>query len=458
MTRDAQPEPQAMVPVYVAQNAPSGDEMNLIDLLLILLRSWRSIVLGTMVATGLAVVVLMLLPPRYRSRSTLALAVTEPQTLEFFGLRTDSKADEIGKHFASFFSGRSIINDAFAAAKVDTIDGQPLTVEQREDAVEVTVPKGLAQVEVAVTLPNPEQSAAVTRALVGAGLAKVDRVLRGRYQDQRDQADKRRDDAARQWKTALDTFLEAQARHQPERKARELTTLRDQRAKAQQEVLLHQEKIVELEASIAAMKETLGRIPETYTLKRSLADNPQVVAAVAAAAGKELDLQNLSKLTVLAEEANPTFRDITSRLANSEITYRERKALYEVLQKQLVQFGERIDVLLPEIERGQAEVSRADNERALAKTEHEKANTEAWSLRGRLFELQPPLTVLDQAVVPQKQATSRKSLIVVAVSLFSAFVMVMVALVRTGIKGRMNQIDPDARRTNDSLEVRRPSQ
>ncbi len=440
MSTEPQQEPRAMVPVYVAQGDVHADEISLIDLLITLLRSWRFIALGTISVTVLTVALVFLLPETYRSRSRLTLAVSDNQTLAFFGMNTegrDYEPDAIARHFASFFSARQAIGEAFADVGVEALDGSPLTIEGKEGAVEVSVPDGLAQIEVAVELPDPELARDVANAIVTVGLGKVDAILRARLQAQKAQADRRRADAEAEWKEALDVYLDIQAKIQPERKARELATLREQRAKAQQELLLHKDEIVELEASIAAMKEAMVKIPEMFTLKRSLADNPQMAAAVATAAGEEVKFENLTKMVVLVDEANPLHRSISSRLAENEITYQERKALFNSFEKKMQDLGARIDTLLPDVERGQADLAKVVSRRDLAEADYTKANAVVWDMRGRLYDFQSPLAVLEPAVAPQGSISPKRGAWVMIGFVIGLFGFMIIAIARVGVRQRL---------------------
>jgi capsular polysaccharide biosynthesis protein len=384
------------------------DELTLMDMLRVLARRWKLIVVGTLIPTITVVAFLLLaFDPAYTSTAVVMVSTaTASVTLQNPDQLTDPL---VSLPTASVVAYQSLARDPGLIQEVIQKAGlatEPynMTVRKLGRAVKITSVSSSGLIQIEVTLIDGEKAALAANAFA-EGLVTRGETVSGTFMPG---AQKGLKDAYEATKSRLQAVEEELAALASKRdSAAELTRVRDtvtdqfNSYRAQVQTLATD--IAALQLNLTSRQASLATTPQYLTTTKSIVDDQTLLDVAEATTGQSV--LDLARLSLSSQEINPVWQSLTSDVTGlkADIAYKTSlRALYEKtipgLESRVLDLNRRIDA-------ENQMITNKRREETLVGAEFETASTNYISslkLEGNPL---PPVRVVQRAIPADQQDT-----------------------------------------------------
>jgi capsular polysaccharide biosynthesis protein len=406
------------------------DEIDLLDIFRSL---WRGryligcVTIAAMLVSGF--VSFFVLRPVYEAKALILITGTTktPQTAAEERIRDVLSTYELGATLETFQQqvvSQEVLSNALAKSGLDK------DLQQFSSRIKATIVKGTNLIEVTARDSDAGKAAELANLVVEEYVAFLDRLSQEEIAKTAGAVERQLQGVAENLKQATEEYEKFLKAGRSSAELREEMTIRTQvLAQYRGELLKAEVQRDALEASIAEYEAELKKHPRVLVATKSILEDPLMrdLSQMKEGGGGSTGLN----LSVVSEEINSTYVDLTSGLARRRVDLAETTARRKAILDAIARIEHEMEALRLELARRQAEEDQILSRLSSAKQQF--SSLSEWYDKARLGEGldmgQATVHVVSRALVPQKPVLPRRALNVTAAGMLGIMISALIALV-----------------------------
>jgi len=422
-------EPPQTAPIYLPAGfcAPPEDEIDLLDLGLTLARGWRTILLVTVVLTGLAAIYMLRKPDRYTASARLMVnEVPDAQ-----GNLTRPSPEE----FTAYFQASGTLEKAFQAIGVLRANGDAYPLEEMRRIVSVSAGTDGIYLSISAEIPSATQARELVEGIVEFGFLGAEKSLLNKDIERQEKAEANLEQAQADLQKKKEAYAQLSKSLQVDHKDGEARVLGLERDRLQKEVILKTQLVAELTAKVEAGRADLEHLPPVLRLERTLAQSPELLEKLSERL--KVPPAEILDTHLVVEEQNQAYVELQAMVGEARLELGAAKRMREATAEALEETKRRLDALRGFLIENRSKVESARFEMDLALQEVKDAQESLFRAKNRVWKRSRPLVVVEEARTPQQPSGPRRLLPVVGAAVAGLFLACFYVLVREAYRKRL---------------------